>query len=762
MFQRSRLEIQNTKLLISNPKVCRGLCNVFVFEPERGKENLGELLILIKIEADKKDNREIAQGIVEIVKNEFYRDAEKSPEENLEAGLMKINEVLKELASLGKVAWIGKLDAIIACLKDKKLILTQTGKALSLLVRDGEANFITEGWQEGKEGQPLKTFQGLTFGFLETEDRLILSTATLLDFFSPAKLTQILCHGTLKEAKNYLEELLREQIETEMVGTILISLQRIQQKEQQLSALEEIGRLEDFPEAVEMAVEADNQIDFLKAVDKRLEAKRNRKFPFSILYVLKKSFSALKSAKRSGGKYVIKISQIFWQYILLPLFLTLKKIFLHLYVFLRKLPFFFKKIRTSPVHKKIKVSSATSFQEERRVKTQLSSGRNIFKWIKPISFHLQAIPLRSKIIFSSLIVMLLFLGSGIVLFKKYHSSLPSAAKNDAMILQEAEDKKRAALDAMIYKDENKARQLLTEADNLTGQILGSATHREQAEDLKSAIAEQLDKMDNTTRIKEPTLIFNVDKINSEFNPLALVDLENNLYLLCGPNNIILRIDPEKKEAVQLSPTFNNIGYLVRASQIDEGKNILFVNTDNAFSLFNFNSFKIEPIVAEPPFTPNNIQDLVEYSNRVYTLNPEKNQIVKYTRTIGGLSKGGIWLSEGDVKDGVSLAIDGDIYVLTKKGEILKFHAGKKINFEQPTIKPPLETPNKIFTQVNYKNLYLLDPPSRRVIVLEKSTSQMLRQFTSDQFNDLKDIWVSPDEKIIYVLSGKNIFQIENK
>ncbi|MFA4880649.1 MAG: hypothetical protein WC650_03425 [Candidatus Doudnabacteria bacterium] len=769
MFQRSRLEIQNTKLLISNPKVREGLCNVFIFEPERGKENLGELLILIKIEEDNRDNREIAQGIVEIVKNEFYRDAEKNPEENLEASLVKINEILKELASLGKVAWVGKLDAIIACLQNKKLILTQTGKALSLLVRDGEASFITEGRQEEKEGQPLKTFKGLTFGLLEPNDHLILSTATLLDFFSPAKLIQILCRGTLKEAKNYLEELLKEQIETEMVGTILVSLKRIQskksfrQKEEQLSALEKIGRLEDFPEVVEMATEeVETQADFLQAVDKRLEAKRREKFPFSLFCALKSSFLILKQGGRSSFKYVIKIPQSLWRFILLPFLLLLKKIFLWFPVLWKKLLPLFGKTRGLLARKKIKTPSVTPIQTKQGIITKLSFVKYIPRFIKPISLHLQAIPLRSKIILSSLIVALLFLASGIIFLKKYHSPQPQVAQGEETILQEAEGKRKAALDAMIYKDEKQARKLLEEADRLTGQILGSATRREQAEGLKSAIVEQFDKMDNITRITEPTLILNADQINSGFNPLDLIGLENGLYTLCGPNNIILRLDPQKKEAVQLSPSFNDIGYLVRASQIDQGKNILFVNADNEFSLFDFNSFKIEPITTEPPLEPNNIQDLAEYSNKIYTLNPSENQIVKYTRTIGGLSKGSLWLSEGDIKNGASLAIDGDAYVLTLNGEILKFRAGKQVNFNKPAIQPAMEKPAKIFTRLNDKNLYLIDPPTRRIIVLEKNTSEVLRQFTSDQFNDLKDIWVAPDEKIIYVLAGKSVFQIENK
>ncbi|PIU01561.1 hypothetical protein COT68_02545 [bacterium (Candidatus Torokbacteria) CG09_land_8_20_14_0_10_42_11] len=763
MFKRRTLEIKSAKLLISNPKTCGSLCNAFIFEPERGKEKLGRLLILIKLE-DSGENREIAQGIVEIVKNEFYGDPEKQAEESLEASLIKINETLKELAALGKVSWINKLDAVIACLLEGKLILSQTGQALSVLIRGGETNFITEEEEDQKSSQPLKTFSGLTCGSMEANDHLIIATASLFEFFSPAKLTQILSQANLADAKDYLSSLIGEQQSEDAVGAILISLKRNGQKEaracpaaEKISAPpEEMAEMIETAEAEEAMSE---RIELQRAVGKRLHARRRKKFPFAFLYSLGNMFSFLGNSAKICGRFILQAIKFIIRYA----FPVAKWIARQLFFFFRFIAKKLFRAIASLFSKKRNALANIPIAAEESMKAPGAISSLWQKILQPFTFvflRLQAAPIRQKIIFASLILILISSLFGAVLFKNRQAGKPQIGSNDAATLAQAEEKRKQALDAMIYQDENKARQSLEEADALVGKILGSATHREQARSLKNSLTEQFDQINHITRLDNPLLLFNAEEVNPAFNPLSFVDLKNNFYLLCE-NNVILRFDPEKKETTELSPSFANIGRLNQALVIDQEENILFTNTDNNFALFNLSNFKIEQASGEHPFNPNNIQDFAEYLNKVYALNPSENQIVKYSRSLSGLGKGALWLASGDIRNGVSLAVDGDVYLLTGAGKILKFRAGKEIDFPSPEFQPALALPLKIFTKVNYKNLYILDSGTKRVIVVEKNTGNILRQFAADQFENLKDLFVSQDEKIIYVLAGKKIFEIEN-
>ena len=74
------------------------------------------------------------------------------------------------------------------------------------------------------------------------------------------------------------------------------------------------------------------------------------------------------------------------------------------------------------------------------------------------------------------------------------------------------------------------------------------------------------------------------------------------------------------------------------------------------------------------------------------------------------------------------------------------------------IDPALVSPTKIKTTLESKYLYVLDPPSRRLIVLDKE-GRLINQYTSDQFGDLKDFAVAEAEKKMYLLNGSSVFGI---
>ena len=107
--------------------------------------------------------------------------------------------------------------------------------------------------------------------------------------------------------------------------------------------------------------------------------------------------------------------------------------------------------------------------------------------------------------------------------------------------------------------------------------------------------------------------------------------------------------------------------------------------------------------------------------------------------------------------------------MKKTGQIFKFHQGKKAEFTLDEIQPVLsiKDPNildpqgniKIFTNDELKYLYLLDGPSKRLIVLSKQ-GKLIKQFTNEEFTDLKDFIVNRKENKAWLLAGTKIFEIE--
>ena len=105
-----------------------------------------------------------------------------------------------------------------------------------------------------------------------------------------------------------------------------------------------------------------------------------------------------------------------------------------------------------------------------------------------------------------------------------------------------------------------------------------------------------------------------------------------------------------------------------------------------------------------------------------------------------------------------MTIDNSIWILNGNS-ISRYYGGyqqETINFN---IYPREENITKLETKNTLPYFYLLDPPNNRLIALEKD-GKIFKQIQSDKFNDLKDFVVSGDGKIIWLLNGLTIYQIE--
>ncbi len=99
-----------------------------------------------------------------------------------------------------------------------------------------------------------------------------------------------------------------------------------------------------------------------------------------------------------------------------------------------------------------------------------------------------------------------------------------------------------------------------------------------------------------------------------------------------------------------------------------------------------------------------------FLGNLYVLAPEDNAIWKYPATGDTLAEGQSYVTDGtDVGQGVDLAIDGNVYVLTKTGEIIKLNRGKRVELRVRDIPGPGDTltePRQI--EAMSDRLYVLD------------------------------------------------------
>ena len=115
--------------------------------------------------------------------------------------------------------------------------------------------------------------------------------------------------------------------------------------------------------------------------------------------------------------------------------------------------------------------------------------------------------------------------------------------------------------------------------------------------------------------------------------------------------------------------------------------------------------------------------------------------------------------ETDLSEAVDMAIDGDIWILLKKGKILKFSRGAPKGFGISGLDKEWDNPAAFYTDEDCKKIYILDKENRRVLVLNKS-GEYDSQYIWDGAKDMDDIIVSEEEKKIFLLSEEKIFEIE--
>jgi len=187
--------------------------------------------------------------------------------------------------------------------------------------------------------------------------------------------------------------------------------------------------------------------------------------------------------------------------------------------------------------------------------------------------------------------------------------------------------------------------------------------------------------------------------------------------------------------------------------------IVLMDSENNFYQYDFSSKNISPLSLKPPFNQSEIADFLIYSNNLYILDYENQQIIKCP----DLGQCQPWLKEKiSAPSSASFAADGSIYILNQQeNTLIRYYNGRPEETFQLKISPNLSTVTRIKTDRGLNNLYLMDPTGQRVIVIDKK-GELIKQYTSPKFTDMTDIEISSDESLLFVAANKKIYEINLK
>lgn len=387
----------------------------------------------------------------------------------------------------------------------------------------------------------------------------------------------------------------------------------------------------------------------------------------------------------------------------------------------------------------------TNYQNRRR-----NTWENITRQWLAYKNNFKQLPTVTKILFAISIIIVLSLVIGIWIIK-LNQARNLEQKNYANAVQQIKTKKDAAESALVYQNENAAAIALQEAIDIYTGLKCDVKKDSECLELK----EQLDQL--TAKISKLSPAESVVLAQWKKLPIELAKINNQIIGFNDSTSTLFVYDiltKENKTLIAPSSQFT------AASTPKENDYILFLEGEkNLYQYKPDGTFKKLDI--SYPKDNAAIKSIVVYNRRLYALDSINNQIYKHDSIKTGFGPGKEWIKDSntDVKDGVDLTIDGDLFVLKNNGTIEKMTNGKKENFNLQGLQPTLKNGGEVWTYTDIKNIYILDTLEKRLIVTDKN-GKLITQITDAQWEAPTGLITDEVNKRAYVVDQGQLLQIK--
>lgn len=357
-------------------------------------------------------------------------------------------------------------------------------------------------------------------------------------------------------------------------------------------------------------------------------------------------------------------------------------------------------------------------------------------------------PLRAGILFA--IMLVIVLGSGLFFMSKGRGEKARAEAEFAQTVKSVDDRILAAQASLIYRNTEEARKSITEAQSILETLpKNTADQKKKTEELSAKLKTVEDKIRGVIAVNPQTLATMAPSTDGS-GITSVTETGGSLFAITSSLDLY-RLDGLKSAWTKEEGT-KGILESIR-SMTPEGGNALVIDLNKQLGRVDLTAHTINPLQSGTT-SMLSAEDIITYGANLYALSAGSGQIVKM-RPIGTAYEAGTpWIisKDSDLSTARALTIDGDVYVLLKH-DIVKFHAGKEIAWAHSTFDPALENPTDLWTDVTSKYLYILDPGSGRVVVLDKTTGNLEAQYTNDTFKNAVGFTVEESANRIIVVTG---------
>ncbi len=361
----------------------------------------------------------------------------------------------------------------------------------------------------------------------------------------------------------------------------------------------------------------------------------------------------------------------------------------------------------------------------------------------------------SKVLFIALLVLTLIFISSLSYLKIKENREARHAQYDSLIATITE-KRDEAEGKLIYGQDTKALEILNEASRLIDELpQEKEKERQKANELRESIEKLLHNLRKIT-VVTPTNIANIYELNTNAKTNEMIMLEDNIIVFGNQDNHAYDINPVTGDI--LTHSHETLHNLHTADVPKEQDKIIFISEKNNIVTFETDTTAFDTQTISFENEDASLVDLAVYNRRIYTLSPNTDQIYKHNQTQTGYDRGTPWIhtKTASLENAIAISIDGDIFVLTSDGNILKFFGGEQQGFEIHGLDPKLDNPTDIWTYSDTNNIYILEPTNKRIITIDKE-GNFIGQYTSDIFTHLDAMVIADEGKTAYVLQDNMVY-----
>lgn len=218
------------------------------------------------------------------------------------------------------------------------------------------------------------------------------------------------------------------------------------------------------------------------------------------------------------------------------------------------------------------------------------------------------------------------------------------------------------------------------------------------------------------------------------------------------NTMLDRLDLVSNRQPELFSSFSNAATTINKILISKG-DLLAINQDK--KVFKITKDAQTETSALPELvTSLTVKDFAIYEGNIYSL--DSRAIYKYADALTGAKEKKLWLGGLTDSDPVNIAVDGNVYILSSDGTVVKYFKAKqdsKIN-----LNTKIPSSSKLLVGKDAPYLYLADFSNKKVRVFDKTTGSLVLTYKVSNLPSFTDMALG--DKVLYLSGGNQIWKIE--